>query len=84
MVRSRSSVQFRPTAPVFFVFSRGGFFSKIRKGCLFFQGFAQEVSGQCGGLQFGLGFAKTIFLEFGFGKTSTDFTQRFYFYFPRN
>ena len=38
---------------------------------------ALQVFGQCVGLQYGLGFAKTIFLGEGFGKTSADFVFAF-------
>jgi len=43
----------------------------------FFRGSALQVFGQCVGLQYGLGFAKTIFLGEGFGKTSADFVFAF-------
>jgi len=41
----------------------------------FFRGSALQVFGQCVGLQYGLGFAKTIFWGKGFGKTSAEFSR---------
>ena len=48
------------------------FFLK-KERVFFFRGSALQVFGQCVGLQYGLGFAKTIFWGKGFSKTSTDF-----------
>jgi len=38
----------------------------------FFRGSALQVFGQCGEAKCGLGFAKTIFWGFGFGKTEAN------------
>jgi hypothetical protein len=57
----------RKNVPCSFDFRGGGFFLKW-KGHFSFCGSASKYSGSVAGLQFGLGFAKTIFWGFGFSQ----------------
>ena len=50
-------------------------FSEKGKDIFLFGVLPSKYSGSVAGLQFGLGFAKTIFWGKGFGKTSTEFSR---------
>jgi len=58
-----------------FGFARARFFLK-KERTFFFGVLPSKYSGSVAGLQFGLGFAKTIFWGKGFRKTSADFPRR--------
>jgi hypothetical protein len=64
----------RKIVPCFFDFREGGFFLKW-KGYFSFWALPSKYSGSVAGLQFGLGFGKTIFWGFGFAKASPDFPR---------
>jgi hypothetical protein len=57
----------RKNVSCFFVFRGGGFFLKW-KGHFSFWVLPSKYSGSVAGLQFGLGFAKTIFWGYGFSQ----------------
>ena len=65
----------KKNVPCFSDFARDHFFLKMER-TFFFGVLPSKYSGSVAGLQYGLGFAKTIFWGKGFGKTSTDFPAR--------
>ncbi|GEM_PF-2993973 len=60
-----------------FIDLAGGIFLKNGKDIFLFGVLPSKYSGSVAGLQFGRGFAKTIFWEKGFRKTSTNFFLKF-------
>ena len=66
----------RKNTPCIFVLA-GGMHFEIRKGCFSFGVLPSKYSGSVAGLQFGLGFAKTIFWGYGFSQNRDKFVFGF-------